>query len=157
MLLYFFGDYMKEYFMTEALKEAKKAFDKNEIPVGCVIVCDNKIIARAHNLRENKKNALYHAEIIAINKACKKLKSWRLDDCDMYVTLEPCSMCSGAIIQSKIKNIYFGASDLKTGAAGGKLDLFSFKFNYDPNVEGAILEEECSKIIKDFFVKLREK
>ena len=143
--------------MEEALKEARIAFKKKEIPVGCVIVCDNKIITRAHNLREGKKNALYHAEVLAINKACKKLKSWRLDDCDLYVTLEPCSMCSGAIIQAKIKNIYFGASDPKTGAAGSKLNLFDIKFNYEPNVCGGILGEECSKIIKDFFTNLREK
>ena len=93
-------------YMYEALKEAKKAYKKKEIPIGCVIVCNDKIIARAHNLREGKQNAIYHAEVLAINKACKKLKSWRLDMCDLYVTLEPCAMCSGAILQSKVKNIY---------------------------------------------------
>ena len=143
-------------FMNEALKEARKAFNKNEIPIGCVIVKDNKIISRAHNLREKKRNALCHAEVLAINKACKKLKSWRLDDCDIYITLEPCGMCSGAILQSKIKNIYFGAYDQKAGMAGSRFNVFGIRFNYDPNVVGGIMEEDCSKIIKDFFKRLRE-
>lgn len=143
--------------MREALKEAKKAYAKKEIPVGCVIVKDNKIIAKAHNLRECRQNALYHAELIAINKACKKLKSWRLDECDIYITLEPCAMCSGAILQSKIKNIYYGAKDPKGGMAGGKFNIFGLRFNYDPYLEGGILEEECSIIIKDFFKELRGK
>ena len=147
---------MNELFMKEALKEAQIAYKKNEIPIGCVIVYNDKIIAKAHNLRENKKNALYHAEILAINKACKKIHSWRLDECDIYITLEPCPMCSGAIIQSKIKNIYFGAYDHKTGMAGSKANLFDIKFNYEPNVMGGILEEECSMLIKDFFKELRK-
>lgn len=148
---------MEELFMKEALKEAYKAYNKKEIPIGCVIVRDNKIISRGHNLREKKKNALLHAEVIAINKACKKLKSWRLDDCDIYITLEPCTMCSGAILQSKIKNTYFGAYDLKTGMAGSRFNVFGIKFNYEPNVIGGIMEEECSNLIKSFFKELREK
>ena len=148
---------MEELFMKEALKEAYKAYNKKEIPIGCVIVRDNKIISRGHNLREKKKNALLHAEVIAINKACKKLKSWRLDDCDIYITLEPCTMCSGAILQSKIKNTYFGAYDLKTGMAGSRFNVFGIKFNYEPNVIGGIMEEECSNLIKAFFKELREK
>ena len=142
-------------YMYEALKEAKKAYKKKEIPIGCVIVCNDKIIARAHNLREGKQNALYHAEVLAINKACKKLKSWRLDMCNLYVTLEPCAMCSGAILQSKVKNIYFGAYDKKAGMAGSRYDMFSIRFNYDPNVCGGVLEEECSNLIKDVFKELR--
>ena len=148
---------MEELFMKEALKDAYKAYNKKEIPIGCVIVRDNKIISRRHNLREKKKNALLHAEVIAINKACKKLKSWRLDDCDIYITLEPCTMCSGAILQSKIKNTYFGAYDLKTGMAGSRFNVFGIKFNYEPNVIGGIMEEECSNLIKSFFKELREK
>ncbi len=147
---------MQEYYMREALKEALKAYKKKEIPIGCVIVYNDRIIARAHNLREKKKNALYHAEIIAIKKACKKLKSWRLDMCDIYITLEPCQMCSGAILQSKIKNTYFGAYDQKTGMAGSRFNMFSLKFNYEPNVVGGILENECKMLLKDFFRDLRK-
>ena len=122
---------MKEKFMKEALKEAKKAYEKDEIPVGAVIVKDNKIIARAHNLKESKNNSICHAEILAIQKACKKLNSWRLLDCEMYVTLEPCSMCAGALINSRIKKVYIGTADEKTGACGSKLNLLEdFKFNH---------------------------
>ena len=144
-------------FMRAALKEAEKAYKLDEVPVGAVIVYDGKIIARGHNTREIKQSVLGHAEINAISKACKKIGSWRLEDCDMYVTLEPCSMCSGAIIQSRIKNLYFGASDLKTGAAGSVLNLFEYPFNHKVNVVGGILKDECSQIIKDFFKELRQK
>lgn len=143
--------------MKEALKEAKKAYAIEEIPVGCVIVKDNKIIARGYNKRESMQDVTLHAEIIAIKKACKKLGSWRLEDCDLYVTLEPCPMCSGAIIQSRIKNLYFGAYDPKTGASGSVLDLFSYSFNHKVNVFKEIMIDECSKIIKDFFKELRKK
>ena len=122
---------MDSIFMKEALKEAKKAYKKLEVPVGCVIVKDGKIIARAHNLKETKYDTTKHAEILAIQKASKKLESWRLIDCDMYVTLEPCPMCAGAIIQSRIKNLYYGACDEKTGAVGSVLNLMEdFKFNH---------------------------
>ena len=149
---------MEEKFMKEALKEAKKAYDKDEIPVGAVIVKDNKIIARAHNLKEGKNNAICHAEILAIQKACKKLGSWRLLDCEMYVTLEPCSMCAGALINSRIKKIYIGTNDEKTGACGSKLNLLKdFKFNHNVEIEEYILKDECEKILKDFFKNLRER
>ena len=148
---------MQEKFMKEALKEAKKAYDKLEVPVGVVIVKDGKIISRAHNLKETKFDTTNHAEIIAIQKASKKLKSWRLLDCEMYVTLEPCSMCAGAIINSRIKKVYIGANDEKTGAVGSVLNLFEdYKFNHNVEFEKGILKEESEKIIKDFFKKLRK-
>lgn len=143
--------------MKEALKEAKKAYEKLEVPVGAVIVKDNKIIARAHNLKETKKDTTNHAEILAIQKASKKLEAWRLNDCEMYVTLEPCSMCAGAIINSRIKKIYIGALDEKTGAAGSVLNLFEdYKFNHKVEVEKGILKEECENILKSFFKELRK-
>ena len=148
----------KEKFMKEALKEAQKAYDKLEVPVGCVIVKDGKIIARAHNLKETKKDTTKHAEIIAIEKASKKLEAWRLLDCDMYVTLEPCSMCAGAIINSRIKNLYIGTMDKKTGAAGSVLNLFEdFTFNHKVTVKTGILQTQCEKILKDFFKELRKR
>ena len=148
---------MPEKFMKEALKEAKKAYEKLEIPVGCVIVKDGKIIARGHNLKETKKDTTEHAEIIAIKKASKKLDSWRLLDCEMYVTLEPCSMCAGAIINSRIKKIYIGTMDEKTGAAGSVLNLFKdYTFNHNVKVEAGIMKEDCEKILKDFFKELRK-
>ncbi len=148
----------QEKFMKEALKEAKKAYDKLEVPVGCVIVKDGKIIARAHNLKETKKDTTKHAEIIAIEKASKKLEAWRLLDCDMYVTLEPCSMCAGAIINSRIRNLYIGTMDKKTGAAGSVLNLFEdFTFNHKVTVETGILQAQCEKILKDFFKELRKR
>ena len=147
---------MQEKYMKEALKEAKKAYDKFEVPVGCVIVKDNKIIARGYNLKETKYDTTKHAEIIAIQNASKKLKSWRLLDCDMYVTLEPCSMCAGAIINSRIKNLYIGTLDEKTGAAGSVLNLFEdYTFNHKVNVEKGILKQDCEKMLKDFFKNLR--
>ena len=146
-----------EKFMKLALKEAKKAFDKEEIPVGVVIVKDDKIIAKAHNLKESKNIATSHAEILAIEKACKKLGAWRLLDCEMYVTLEPCPMCAGALINSRIKKLYIGTDDPKTGACGSKLNLLKdFTFNHDIEIERDILKEECSQILKDFFKMLRE-
>ena len=146
-----------EKFMKEALKEAQKAYDKLEVPVGCVIVKDDKIIARGYNLKETKFDTTKHAEIIAIQKASKKLKSWRLLDCDMYVTLEPCSMCAGAIINSRIKNLYIGALDEKTGAAGSVLNLFEdYTFNHKVNLEKGILKQDCEIILKDFFKELRK-
>ena len=146
----------KEKFMKEALKEAKKAYDKLEIPVGAVIVKDGKIIARAHNLKETKKDTTNHAEILAIKKASKKLDSWRLLDCEMYVTLEPCAMCAGAIIQSRIKKIYIGTLDEKTGASGSVLNVFEYPINHQVEVEKGILKENCENILKDFFKMLRK-
>ena len=148
---------MQEEFMKEALKEAKKAYKKLEVPVGAVIVKDGKIIARAHNQKETKYDTTKHAEILAIQKASKKLKSWRLIDCEMYVTLEPCSMCAGAIINSRIKKVYIGVMDEKTGAVGSKLNLFKdYTFNHEVDFEVGILENECQKILKDFFKELRK-
>lgn len=146
----------KEKFMNEALKEAKKAYNKLEIPVGAVIVKNGKIISRAHNVKEEKKDTTKHAEIIAIQKASKKLQSWRLTDCEMYVTLEPCSMCAGAIIQSRIKKVYIGAMDEKTGACGSVLNLLEdYKFNHIVEVEKDICREQCENLLKDFFKELR--
>ena len=148
---------MEEKFMKEALKEAKKAEDKLEVPVGCVIVKDEKIIARAHNQKETKKDTTKHAEILAIQKASKKLESWRLIDCEMYVTLEPCSMCAGAIINSRIKKIYIGTMDEKTGAVGSVFNLFEdYKFNHKVEFQTGVMQKECEKILKDFFKKLRK-
>ena len=148
---------LKEKFMKEAIREAKKAYEKLEVPVGAVIVKDGKIIARAHNLKETKCDTTNHAEILAIRKASKKLKSWRLMDCEMYITLEPCSMCSGAIINSRIKKIYIGTLDYKTGAAGSILDLFNdYTFNHHVEVEKNVLKEECESLLKDFFKLLRK-
>ena len=147
----------QEHFMKEALKEALKAYKKEEIPVGAVIIKDNKIIARAYNLKETKYDTTKHAEILAIQKASKKLKSWRLTDCEMYITLEPCSMCAGALINSRIKKIYIGALDNKTGAAGSVLNLFDdYTFNHKVEVEKGIMVEQCETILKDFFKMLRK-
>ena len=147
----------KNKYMNEALKEAQKAYDKLEVPVGAIIVKDGKIIARAYNKKEEKKDTTMHAEIIAIKKASKKIGAWRLNDCEMYVTLEPCTMCAGAIINSRIKKIYIGASDEKTGAVGSVLNLFDdYKFNHKPEYEKGILEQECSEILKRFFKDLRK-
>ena len=141
--------------MKIAYNEAVKAFNKNEIPVGCVIVKDDLVIAKAHNLREIKNMVNAHAEMLAISKANKKLNSWRLDDCDVYVTLEPCPMCYGAIIQARVKNLYFGAYDKKGGACGSVLNLGDYKFNHTVNVVGGIYEKECSELISKFFKTLR--
>ena len=141
--------------MKMAYNEAIKAFNKNEIPVGCVIVKDSLVIAKAHNLREIKNMVNAHAEMLAITKANKKLNSWRLDECDIYVTLEPCPMCYGAIIQARIKNLYFGAYDKKGGACGSVFNLGDYKFNHQVNVVGGIYEKECSELISKFFKTLR--
>ena len=147
----------KEYYMKQALKEAEKAYKKLEVPVGAVIVKDGKIIARAHNQKETKTDTTKHAEILAIQKASKKLKSWRLIDCEMYVTLEPCSMCAGAMINSRIKKVYIGTMDEKTGSAGSVLNLFEdYTFNHKVEAEVGIMKEECQEILTNFFKELRE-
>lgn len=146
-----------EKYMKQALKEAKKAYEKLEVPVGAVIVKDGKIIARAHNQKETKFDTTKHAEILAISKASKKLGSWRLNDCEMYVTLEPCPMCAGALIQSRIKRVYIGANDEKTGAIGSVFNLLTdYKFNHTVEFEKGILEKECQRVLQDFFVELRD-
>jgi len=148
----------KEYFMLEAIKEAKKAIEVSEIPVGVVIVKDGQIIARAHNMREITQNATHHAEILAINEACRVLNSWRLNDCDMYVTLEPCVMCAGALILSRIRKLYFGAKDERFGAVTSILRVLdSDKFNHKVEYEGGIFEVECRELMVSFFQNLRNK
>ena len=147
----------KEHYMKQALKEAEKAYKKLEVPVGAVIVKDGKIIARAHNQKETRTDTTKHAEILAIQKASKKLESWRLIDCEMYVTLEPCSMCAGALINSRIKKVYIGASDKKTGAVGSVFNLLEdYTFNHKVEYEKGILKEECENMLKDFFKELRK-
>ncbi len=145
-------------FMKEALKEAQKSYKKEEIPVGAIIVKDGKIIARGHNLKETKTDPTKHAEIIAIQKACKKLQTWRLTGCTMYVTLEPCSMCAGSLIQSRLDKVVIGTMDEKTGACGSVLNLLAdYKFNHIVQIETGIMQEECKKILQQFFKELRAK
>lgn len=147
---------MFNLYMEHAILEARKASEIGEVPVGAVMVYKGEIIARAHNLRESSNNALAHAEVIVINEACRKLNSWRLDSCELYVTLEPCPMCAGAIINSRINTVYFGAYDLKGGACGSVVDLFiKGSFNHSPTVYGGIMEEACEEVLKDFFKNLR--
>lgn len=141
--------------MEEALIEAHKAQAMNEVPVGALIVKDGEIIARGHNRREEKQNALSHAEIECIDAACKKLGTWRLDGCEMYVTLEPCPMCTGAIINSRISTVIFGAYDLKAGCMDSVINLCDYPFNSKPEIYGGIMEEECKKILTDFFNSMR--
>lgn len=141
-----------EYYMQLAIKEALKAIDYDEVPIGAIIVKDDKIIAKAHNFRENKNEAIAHAELLAITKANKKLKSWRLEDCTLYVTLEPCIMCSGGIIQSRIKKVVYGAKDPKGGACGSSIDVMKAEnINHHPEVVGGVLENECSMLLKNYF------
>ncbi len=144
-------------FMEKAIKHARKAVKKGEVPVAALLVLNDKIIAKGYNRREEKNNALAHAEIIAIEKGCKKLNSWRLSDCELYVTLEPCPMCYGAIINSRIKRLVFGAYDPKAGVCGSICDLPSVPFNHSPEIVGGIMSEECGNILTKFFRKLRKK
>ena len=146
---------IKEEFMQRAVENAKKAFVAGEVPVGAVIVKENKIIAEGYNKREAKQNALSHAETEAINAACKELSSWRLDGCTMYVTLEPCPMCTGAIMASRLERVVFGAYDEKGGAMGGVCDLCSMPFMNKPQVVGGFMEKECAAILTQFFDGLR--
>lgn len=144
-------------FMTAALKEAQKAFDKNEVPVGAVIVKDRKIIARAHNLRETTQAIEGHAEFLAMRKAAKKIGSWRLEECDVYVTMEPCPMCAGAMIQSRIRKVFYGADDPKAGVAQSMTTLFSLPFNHNVEVEGGLMATESKELLQTFFRTLRQK
>ena len=154
VIRYFIVD-KNTYYMKEALKEAKKAFKIGEVPIGAVIVYQDKIIARGYNKREKNEETLAHAELIAIKKANKKIGSWRLEDCKLYVTLEPCSMCAGAIIQARMKEVYFAAKDPKAGAVGSVLNLFDYKFNHQVYYMGELMEEESREMLQDFFKKLR--
>lgn len=147
---------MHEDFMREAINEAKKARDLGEVPIGAVVVCDGEIIARGYNQREVKNQAISHAEVEAIASACEKLGTWRLSNCDLYVTLEPCPMCAGAIINARIKTVYFGAYDKKAGCAGSHINLFDCGFNHRPHLKSRILEQECIEILQDFFEELRK-
>lgn len=149
---------MYNFYMEEALKEAKKAYEINEVPIGAVIVKDNIIIARGYNLRETKKDPTMHAEIIAIKEAAKFVGGWRLLGCTMYVTIEPCAMCAGALINSRIANLVIGAKDYKMGACGSIINIVEHeKMNHKINVTYGVMEEQCSAIIKEFFRKLRKK
>ena len=143
---------MKPDFMQQAITLAKTT--KQDVPIAAIIVKDNKIIAKAVNEREKKRNATLHAEIVAINEASKVLNNWHLDNCEIYVTLEPCPMCASAILQARIKKIYFGAYDYLYGAFGTKCDMRKI-MNYSADVKGGILEEECTKILKDYFEEIR--
>lgn len=145
-------------FMKEAIKQAKKAYALEEVPIGCVITYQNKIIGRGYNRRTTDRNPLAHAELLAIRKASKKMNDWRLEDCTMYVTLEPCQMCSGAIIQSRMKRVVVGCMNPKAGCAGSILNMLEMKeFNHQAELATGVLEEECSIMMKQFFKELREK
>lgn len=147
-----------ERFMKEAIKQAKKAYKIEEVPIGCVIVYEDKIIARAYNKRNYKKSTLAHAELLAITKASKVLNDWRLEGCTMYVTLEPCQMCAGAIVQSRLDKVVIGCMNPKAGCAGSVINLLDMKgFNHQVEVEKGVMEEECSGLLQQFFKELREK
>ena len=147
-----------EAHMRSALLEAAKAIDEGEVPVGCVIVdASGTVVGRGHNRRENKKNALAHAELEAINEACSALDDWRLGGCALYVTLEPCPMCAGAIINARIPKLFFGAREEQSGSCGSVLNLFMEGFGHSPQVVGGILEEECRALMTEFFKKLRSR
>ena len=148
---------LDEFFMKKAIVRAKTASRHGEVPVGAVIVKDGIIIADGRNMREGKENALAHAEIIAIERACKKLGRWRLHDCQLYVTLEPCPMCAGAIVNSRIQRVVFGAFDKKAGAYGSVFNMSDFPLNHFPEVVGGVAEEKCALLLSEFFKELREK
>lgn len=145
------------FFMKEAVKEAEKALRLGEVPIGCVIVSDGRIVSRGHNTRETKKTALGHAEIAAIEKACRKLGGWRLWNCELYVTLEPCAMCAGAILSARIPKVYFAAADPKAGAFGSVLDLNALPLNHKARIEQGLLEQESRMLLQSFFKTLRTK
>lgn len=146
-----------EEFMLEALAEAQKSYEIGEVPVGAVVVKDGEIVGRGHNLRETDKNALHHAELIAIDEACTKLGGWRLWQCDLYVTLEPCPMCTGAIINSRIKRVVFGAFDKKAGSCASVINLFELPYNHKPELISGVMENECAELLSRFFKELRER
>jgi tRNA(adenine34) deaminase len=144
------------YFMSLAISEASKAANTCEVPIGAVVVKDGKVISKAHNMREGSNQVAAHAEMLAIEQACNLLKSWRLENCDIYVTMEPCPMCAGAILQARIRNVYFGCYDKKAGAFGTIADLSTLAFNHNTRVYGGILEDECRNLIRSFFEMLRK-
>lgn len=144
-------------FMQAALEEAKLAFAEDEVPVGAVVVYNNQIIARAHNKREGEQLIHGHAEFLAMMEAAKVIGSWRLENCDVYVTMEPCPMCAGAMIQSRVRHVYYGVKDYKSGVAGSILNMFELPFNHHVDVEGNLLAKESEQLLKTFFKKLRQK
>ena len=147
-----------EKFMKEAIKQAKKAAAIDDVPIGCVIVHEDKIIARGYNKRNKMKTTLAHAELLAIKQACKKLGDWRVEECTMYVTLEPCQMCAGAIVQARIPRVVIGAMNPKAGCAGSILNLLEMKeFNHRVDVTRGVMEEECASLMRDFFRQMRKK
>ncbi len=146
----------REEIMLTALSKARESFEDGEVPVGAAVVKNGEIISTGRNRREKGKNALYHAEIEAINEACRKLGGWRLWECELFVTLEPCPMCTGAIINSRLKKVTFGAYDKKAGCLGSVMNMLSFPFNHKPEIEGGFMEQECSEILSKFFKRLRE-
>ncbi|NPC94912.1 nucleoside deaminase [Bacillus sp. WMMC1349] len=147
-----------EIYMNEAIQEAKRAEEKGEVPIGAVLVLDHEIIARAHNLRETDQRSIAHAEMLVIDRACKKLGTWRLENAVLYVTLEPCPMCAGAVVLSRIGKVVFGAPDPKGGCAGTLMNLLQEKrFNHQAEVVSGVMEEECGRLLSDFFRKLRTK
>lgn len=151
------NDIQHEKFMDAAIKLARKAYENGDVPIGCVIVKDGKIIARGYNKRNLKKTTLAHAELLAIEQASRKLADWRLEDCTMYVTLEPCQMCAGAIVQARIPNVVIGCMNPKAGCAGSVLNLFDIKqFNHQVEIIRGIREEVCSQMMKSFFLDLRQ-
>ncbi len=145
------------FFMQEALKLAREAAEEGEVPVGAVVVLGDEIVGRGRNRREKGKNALAHAELEAIDEACKRLGGWRLWQCDMYVTLEPCPMCTGAIINSRIKRLVYGASDYKAGSCGSVVNLFDLPYNHKPETVSGFMQEECAEILTEFFKQLRNR
>lgn len=148
----------EEKYMREAIKQARKAYAIDEVPIGCVIVYEDKIIARGYNKRNSKKNTLAHAELLAINKASRKLGDWRLEECEMYITLEPCQMCAGAIVQARIPKVIIGSQNPKAGCAGSVINLLQMKaFNHQVDVTYDVLREECSEMLRQFFREMREK
>ena len=148
----------QEKYMKEAIRQAKKAAAIGYVPIGCVVVYDDKIIARAYNQRNKRKTTLAHAELLAIQKASKKLGDWRLEECTMYVTLEPCQMCAGAIVQARIPKVFIGAMNPKAGCAGSVLNILQVEgFNHQTEIEQGVLEEECSQMMSDFFRELRRR
>lgn len=153
-----FENHSDEYYMLEAIKEAKNAEKLEEVPIGAVIVLHGKIIARAHNLRETNQSAVSHAELLAIEQACETVGSWRLEDAELFVTLEPCAMCAGAIILARVKRVVYGAADPKGGCAGTFMNLLQDeRFNHQSEVVAGVLEQSCGQLLTDFFRSVRER
>ncbi len=146
-----------EKFMYLAIEQAKKAYEIDEVPIGAVVIKDGEIVGSGYNRRETGKNALYHAELTAIDEACRRLGGWRLWQCELYVTLEPCPMCAGAIINSRLRRIVYGCEDNKSGSVKSVVNLFELPYNHKPEYIGGILSDECSNLLSDFFRELRER